>query len=63
MAKKSLISSLANITNLASKKPNWQPCSVVFRNRHRENRETISIVKPQLLPVFWLAHYISVCVT
>jgi len=28
---------------------------VVFRKRHRENRETISIVQPQLLPVFgWL---------
>jgi len=33
---------------------------VVFRKRHRENKETISIVKPQL-PVFWLAHYIWVC--
>ena len=31
---------------------------VVFRKRRRENREAISIVKPQL-PVFWLAHYIS----
>jgi len=36
---------------------------VVIRKRQRENRETISIVKPQLinLPVFWLIRYISVC--
>jgi len=35
---------------------------VVIRKRHREHKETMSIVKPQLiLPVFWLAHYISVC--
>jgi len=34
---------------------------VVFRNRHRENREAISIVKSQL-PVFWLVHPILVCV-
>jgi len=34
-------------------------CDVV-RKRHRENRATMSIVKPQLiLPVFWLAHFIT----
>jgi len=40
-------------------------CRLVIRKWHRENREIISIVKSQLinLPVFWLAHYISVCVT
>jgi len=35
--------------------------SVVIRKRHRKNRETMSIVTPQFLPVFWLARYISVC--
>jgi len=41
-----------------------QSC-VIIRKRHRENRETVSIVKPQFfnnLPVFWLIRYISVCV-
>jgi len=36
----------------------------VFRKRHRENRETISIVKPQLLicPYFgWLITLLYVC--
>jgi len=33
---------------------------VVIRKRHRENRETMSIVTPQFLPVFWLAPYTSV---
>jgi len=33
---------------------------VVVCKRHRENRETMSIVKPQLiLPVFWLADFIT----
>jgi len=34
---------------------------VVFRKRHMENREAISIVKSRLT-VFWLSHPISVCV-
>jgi len=39
-------------------------CCVVVCKRHRKKRETISIVKPQLIKfaVYWLAHDISVCV-
>jgi len=33
---------------------------VVFRKRHKEIRETMSIVKPQLIfPGLWLAHFIT----
>jgi len=35
---------------------------VVICKQHRENRETISIAKQHNFSVFWLSHYISVCV-
>jgi len=55
----------AKIPAILSRAPDLS--CVVNRKRHRENRETISIFKRQLMltinfPVFWLTRYISVCV-